>query len=370
MLKTSKLFKAVLFWRLAVLFLIIPSFFLVPLLPGHTVTSESFTTTSLLDVWSNFDGLRFLALAKEGYGTPHTFYSYSLFPLYPKLITAFSFLGGYLSSALIISNLCLFLSALVFVKLASLDIKAKHVTLALFLIAIFPSSFFLGSIYSESLFLLLSLLSFYFARRNRFLPAVILASLASYTRPFGLLIWPALIVEYFYQNKSSYLSFVRPRFLLLLIPPLGAFSYLRYLSVNTSDILNFLPSIPQKLVFIHQVFFRYLKMVVFIDHGSPLFLVVLTEIFVGVVFFLLLIFSFKHIRRSYWVYFLLSYLIPTFWGNFVGMPRFMLMIFPAFIFLAPWLERQHPFIRLTYYTVNIFLLIINLSLFARGYFVG
>ncbi len=357
MIKISQLLKMVLLWRLALLLFVI-------------LSSSIFTNTNPLTAWSNFDGHRYLAIAKEGYGTPHTFYSYSLFPLYPKLITTFSFLGGYLTSALLVSHLCLFLSAFVFVKLASLDLKTKQVRLALFLVAIFPSSFFLGSVYSESLFLLLSLLSFYFARRNNFILAVIAASLASYTRPFGILLWPALIVEYFYQEKASLSAFLRPRFLLFIIPPLGAISYLRYLSVNTSNLLSFLPSIPDKLVFLHQVFFRYLRMAVFINHSSPLFFVVLTEIFVGLLFLFLLVFSYRHLRRSYWLYFLLSYLIPTFWGNFVGMPRFMLVVFPSFIFLAQWLDKQHPFLRYFYYIVSLTLLIINLSFFISGYFVG
>ncbi len=351
MFKIRNLISSVIIWRLALIIFTIP-------------------LGNLLNIWSNFDGLRFLAIAKEGYGTPHTYYSYSLFPLYPKLIATFSFLGGSLSAALIITHLCLFLATFIFVKLASLDLKAKHVKLALFLIPIFPASFFLGAVYSESLFLLPSLLTFYFARKNNFLLAVFFAAFASYTRSFGLLLWPALIVEYFHQEKFSYQAIFKPRFLLLLIPPLGALSYLRYISVNTSHLFNFLPSVPDKLILLHQVFFRYLRMSIFINHTSPLFFVVLTEFAVGSLFLLLLIFSFKHLRPSYWLYFLLTYLVPTLWGNFVGMPRFMVVVFPAFLFLAPWLEKQHPFVRFSYYVISLVLLFINLSLFARGYFVG
>lgn len=370
MFKTKKILTTILVWRLLLFLAIIPAFFFLKLLSGQTISSASFSWFNFLSVWSNFDGIRFLAIAQEGYGTPHTFYSYSLFPLYPTLIRYFSFLGGYLVSGLIISHLCLVLSAVIFVKLAAFDLPKKQIKTALILISIFPSAFFLGSIYSESLFLLLTLLSFYFARQNKFLFAVIMAMLASYTRSLGILLWPALIIEYLQQSQFRYQSIFKPRFLFLLIPPLGFISYLHYLTVNTSHVFNFLPSLPTKLILLHQIFFRYIKMAIFINHASPLFFVVLTEIIIGTLFLLLLIFSYRKLRLSYWVYFLLAYIIPTFWGNFVGMPRFMLVVFPAFLFLSPLLERQHPFVRYFYYLVSILLLFINLSLFVRGYFVG
>lgn len=327
-------------------------------------------TSSLWVAATNFDGVRYLNIAKLGYGAPETYYSYSLFPFYPLLIKTFSFLGGELSAGLLISNLCLLFSLLIIYKLFSLDLSRKQAINAIIMLLVFPASFFLGQVYSESLFLLLSVSSVYFARKNSFLLACILAMLASYTRPAGLFLWILLIVEYFTQNQIWSKKSFNFKFLLLLIPPLGALSYLKYIFVNTSNLAFALPSIPDKFVFLHQIFIRYAKMVLFVDHSSSLFWVVSTEALVGTLSLLVIIFSYKKIRFSYWIYLFLSYLIPSFWGNFVGFSRFLIVVFPLFIFLSSWMERQHPFVKYSYFMVSSILLLVNLILFTSGVFVG
>lgn len=350
----KKILSYTLVWRLLLL--------LIPLLV--IPISQIFT------IWGNFDGIRFLNLAKEGYGTPSTFYSYSLFPFYPHLIRSLSFLGGYLSSGWIISNTCLFLSVIVFWKLLRLDYAPRTCQLALLTLAFFPSSFVLGSVYSESLFLLLTLVSFYLARKDRFILASVFAFFATYTRAVGIFVWLSLIIEYFSQHPVSRKTFFDIKLYALTIPPLGALIYLKYLSVYTSSFINFLPSVPHKLVFLHQVFLRYLRMLIFIDHTSSLFVIVLTELFIGTLVLLIIIFSHKYLRFSYWSYLTLSYLAPSLWGSFVGYPRYMVVVFPIFIFLAHWLERSHPYYKYLYFSTSIILLFSNLLLFAQGVFVG
>lgn len=349
-----KIISYVIGWRIAI--------FLLPILV--------IPLNQVFIVWSNFDGLRYLNLAREGYGTPNTYYSYSLFPFYHHLIKIFSPLGGYLSSGLIVSNLCLLLSVIVFWKLVRLDLKPKTVSLALVLLAVFPSSFILGAVYSESLFLFLSLASFYLARKDRFILASVFAFIAAYTRPIGLVLWLALLVEYFIQHPISKKSLLSPKVLFLLLPPLGTIIFLKYIQINTSDVSNFLPSVPHKIVLLHQVFIRYGKMLLLVDHTSSLFWVVLSEFFVGTISLLAIVFSYRHLRFSYWVYLFVSYAIPSFWGTFVGFPRYMLVVFPLFIYLSNFLEKSHPYLRYIYLITSGILLTINLLLFAQGVFVG
>lgn len=323
-----------------------------------------------LNSLANFDGHRYLNIAQLGYGTPQTYYSYSLFPLYPTLIKNFSFLGGYFFSGIIISNLCFFLSLFVIYKLFRLDLNNSLAFFAVVLMLIFPSSFILGSIYSESLFLLLSVSSVYLARKNNFFWAVILAMFASHTRSAGLFVWILIVIEYFQQNKFLPQKIFNLRSLVLLVPPLGVLTYINYVFINTSNLSFVLPSIPEKFVFLHQIFIRYARMVLLVDHTSSLFLVVATEAFVGFVGLLVIILSYKYLRTSYWVYLIASYLVPSLWGNFVGYPRFLIVVFPLFIFLSQWLEKQHPFIRYAYIAISSILLLINFTLFTKGVFVG
>ncbi len=61
-------------------------------------------------------------------------------------------------------------------------------------LAIFPFAIFLGAVYSESLFLLAAVASFWFAERGSFLGAGVSAGLAWLTRPLGIALLPALVV--------------------------------------------------------------------------------------------------------------------------------------------------------------------------------
>ena len=58
--------------------------------------------------------------------------------------------------------------------------------LAVLVTALAPMSFFLSAVYSESLYLALSVGLFYAARRGRFLTAGLLAALAAATRSAGV----------------------------------------------------------------------------------------------------------------------------------------------------------------------------------------
>ena len=65
---------------------------------------------------------------------------------------------------------------------------------AVLYLAIFPTALFLGAVYSESLFLLAAVASFWFAERGSFLGAGVAAGLAWLTRPLGIALLPALVL--------------------------------------------------------------------------------------------------------------------------------------------------------------------------------
>jgi hypothetical protein len=76
--------------------------------------------------------------------------------------------------------------------LARLDLAAGRASRAVLLIAIFPFAFFFGVIYSESVFLLLTVASFYFFRTRRWALGGFCGALATATRVTGILMLPAL----------------------------------------------------------------------------------------------------------------------------------------------------------------------------------
>jgi hypothetical protein len=63
---------------------------------------------------------------------------------------------------------------------------------AVLYLAVFPMTLFLQAVYSEALFLLLTVAAFMLAERRRFAPAGLIAGLALLTRPVGFALLPAL----------------------------------------------------------------------------------------------------------------------------------------------------------------------------------
>jgi hypothetical protein len=76
--------------------------------------------------------------------------------------------------------------------LARLDLPRRRAERAVLLTAIFPFAFFFGVIYSESTFLLFTVLAFYALRTRRWATAGLSGALAIATRVTGVLMWPAL----------------------------------------------------------------------------------------------------------------------------------------------------------------------------------
>lgn len=374
----KEILKLILGWRLLLILIALPAMFLLTPRTRFTNLTEKPSVANIFSMWSNFDGLHYLDLAEFGYGYQHkTDMDYTFFPVYPWSIKLFSFLGGYLSSGLIISHLCLILALYFLYRLTALDFKAKVSRSTIYLLLLFPTAFFFGSVYTESLFLLLTVLSFYSARKNNFFLACAFAGVASATRISGIFLWPALAYEFWLLYGGDIKRSLNLRAIWLALPPLGLLSFMRFQFLKTGNPLffatmqtNFTGRTVDKLILLHQVFFRYAKMLVFTDHWDPLFFTVVLELISATLVLAIIIFSLKKIRFSYWIFMFLSYLLPSFSGTFMSVPRFTLVIFPVFIYLAYWLERQHPFIKYVYYFSSIFLSVLSIIFFTRGYFIG
>ena len=74
-------------------------------------------------------------------------------------------------------------------------------------------------------------------------------------------------------------------------------------------------------------------------------------------------------RLSYAVFAILSFITPTLTGTFSSMPRYVLVMFPAFIVLGRWLEK-HRRLRWAWWGSSVILLVIDLSLFLTGRWVA
>jgi len=86
-------------------------------------------------------------------------------------------------------------------KLAKLDFEDDVAKRAVIYLSVYPTAYFMCAIYTEGLFLALVTACFYYARLGKWSLAGFLGMLASLTRINGLLLLPALLVEYLSQRR-------------------------------------------------------------------------------------------------------------------------------------------------------------------------
>ncbi|KKQ83887.1 MAG: hypothetical protein UT08_C0028G0006 [Candidatus Woesebacteria bacterium GW2011_GWB1_38_8] len=282
-MKTVKyIFTLFIIWRVCLFFVAFSSNYLIPQFgarfPYYNTALEPTGLPNWIWGFGNFDGVHYLRLAQEGYIAK---FSQSFFPVYPLLIKFFNFLPkdpaidtrtfvdpSYFYTGLILSNL-FFLGFLVFFyKLLKLDYSEKIARLSLILVLVFPTSFYFGSIYTESLFLMLAAASVYYFRTKKYILAGILAAVASATRIVGIFIPVIFLIEMFMNRKNIKVKELASQAVGLLLAPLGLIVYMYYLNRNFGDFLLFLNSQPgfgagrssQAYILLPQVIFRYIKM--------------------------------------------------------------------------------------------------------------
>jgi len=325
--------------------------------------------------WSNFDGEHYLGIAQRGYG----YLEEAFFPLYPLSIRLLGkLMGGNFESfnlaGLLISNLSFFLALIGLYKLVRLEFREKIAELTLILILAFPTSFYFGSVYTEGLFLALTVWSFYFFKKENFFKASLLASLASATRFVGIFLIPAFLWDMVRRKKS------KRDFVNLFLIPLGTLSFMFYLHIKRGDPLIFIKVLPgygeQRQVvpiILPQVFFRYFfRILPSLNYDYfPIVLTTYLEIFTAAAFLLLIIFLFfkSPLDKSYAIYSFFSFLIPTLTGSFSSLPRYVLVLFPCFLLVALKLSNSKKKLA-AFLLVNLVLLAFFLSLFSRGYWVS
>ena len=147
---------------------------------------------SITDVWARWDAVHFLRIAEHGYSTAEA----AFYPLYPGLVAALGrVLGGHYVLAGILVSLAATLGAFMLLeRIAERHLGGSGARRAVLYLAVFPLSFFLQAVYSESLFLLLCLAAFVLAEKNRFAAAGLVTGLAILTRPAGIALVPPLML--------------------------------------------------------------------------------------------------------------------------------------------------------------------------------
>ena len=135
---------------------------------------------------ARWDSVWFLRIAQDGYAADAN--RAAFFPLYPALIAMLAPVFGPLLAGLFIS-LASFVGAMtLFFRLVQLELGTAAARWGVMALVLFPGSFWFSSVYSESLFLLLSVGAVLAAREQRWLAAGAIGALAAATRSAGVLL--------------------------------------------------------------------------------------------------------------------------------------------------------------------------------------
>jgi hypothetical protein len=142
-----------------------------------------------------WDAYWYLEIARHGYDPSGR--DAAFFPGYPLLTRAIDEVTplGEVGAALLVSNVAFLAALIVLHGLTRGEYGEDVARRAVILLAIFPTSFFFLAPYSESLFLLFTLLTFWWCRQDRWFLAAAAAACAVATRTTGVLLVPCMFID-------------------------------------------------------------------------------------------------------------------------------------------------------------------------------
>ena len=226
------------------LMLILAGYACLTLFPAHPVESwqgQAFPGNNWIDGWVRWDSMWYEAIVdSHPRFLPAYLSSANFFPFYSWLSWVVSlplrlFLDAehaFYIAALLVSSGAFLLGLVAVYRLATTLAGAHVAGRTMWLMALFPFSFFLTAVYADALYFCLAAWCLYFAYAKRWRLACALAACAAMTRIPGFALFPALALEYLRQNdfKPSSLRREIPSLAILAIAPivLGTYFFMRY----------------------------------------------------------------------------------------------------------------------------------------------
>lgn len=362
-------------------------------------------------IWANFDGVHYVNIARDGYVQ----FEQAFFPLFPLMLRlSFTRTPEYVVLfGMVISSVSLwffFYTILLFFKETD-GLNRRYFSWFLVFYLIFPTSFFLSALYTESFFLLLFSLYLLFGYRRKYLFACIVGVLLGLTRLNGLfaivsMLYVITLHDYHLKKGQGMAKSLKERikrgldvtfgslqtlflapekwkmFAVLLSPLFGFGAYAAYLWYTTGDPLFFFHSQPAfganrstSLVLLPQVYFRYIKILLTADITFQYFislveLFIMTGVLAAVIYD---IFIAPHASKQYQVrlgialFSGLNVFVPSLTGTFSSIPRYALICLTLFMVFA---EIRNKYVKGMLMFVFCLLQILFFAFFSRGYFVS
>jgi Gpi18-like mannosyltransferase len=292
-----------------------------------------------LAIWNRWDAPHYLDLARMGYVSGGVEARWIVFyPLYPWLVRAVAFVvRDDMLAAFVVSGVASVAAGLLLYRLARADGEPEEVARAsVFYLLVFPTAYFLHIGYTESLFLALSLGAFLAARARSWRVAGLLGGLAAMTRINGVVLLPALAFEAWDEYRGEGRR-VRPEWLWLLLPGAGFAAYLLINWWVLGDPRAFLQV--QGEHWYKSPTWPWLGIkrswdAVWARAPSDAQMVGWQEFFFVLLGLGLTAWAWLRLRASYAVWMTCNWLLWTSTKFVLSVPRYTLVLFPAYILLA------------------------------------
>jgi Dolichyl-phosphate-mannose-protein mannosyltransferase len=339
--------------------------------------------------WMHFDVFSYIDISMHGYVNGRATAFFPLFPLLLRLPGVL--LGGsqadYYIAGIIISNIFIFFALIVLYMLVEDRFDASIARTTLFYTAFAPYALFFFIGYTESLFFLLSVMTFFFLNRavqKRSILSWWLAGLcgflAALSRSQGiLLVVPYLVVyvQQFFLPRTFSESTWREKLLAfapIVLIPLGLATYMFYLWKTQGN--PFLFSISQNIYWGRLpltsplVTLSYVIKALFVPAIVQILnLINLVSLLVPL---LALVIGWRRIPLHYALFALLLILFTTIYplgeiNALTSVPRFMIVIFPTTIIFA---SIKNLRFEKAYLVVSLSLFTFNILLFVNHYWVA
>jgi len=284
----------------------------------------------LVTLHNRWDSYWFLDVAQNGYYLrgENKQANVVFFPLYPMLVRGVGWLlGGNLPLAgWVVSSVFLALCAPLLTRLVQEFHPEIDSRRAVLFLLVFPTAFFLNAIYSESLFLFLSLAMFFAALRGRFLLAGVCCALASATRVAGLFLCVPLLIEF--VQALGWRGLLTWRVGSLALAPAGAFLFFCFHWLTFGDFFLYLT--------VQKWWGRdfVTTMGDFAVRTRPDVANTVLELSYALISLLLTLIVFRKLRRSYGIYMLVSLGIALSSGTTFAIARYAMVLFPIYLLAA------------------------------------
>lgn len=335
---------------------------------------------SWLTKWASFDGVHYLTIMQRGYlGTGLIQAFFPVFPLTVWLLAGTPSISSLITTGLLLNFVLAIYLAWIAHRLLRLDVADEAARWGVVSLFVFPTSFFLAALYSETLYLALSLTALYWIRKHQWWGAAGLIMVAGATRITGVFLILALLAEWATSLnwQAAKLGRQLPKMLIIVgLASLGLVGYMAYLWWQFNDPLYFLhvqaefgAGRSESLITYPQVIWRYLKMLATVRPFDWKYYAIVGEFLAGVLPLLALFRWGRGLRLSYLMYGLACFLLPTLTGTFSSMPRYVLVVWPVFLGLAVW-SKSHRTSFILYLIFSSLLLIINTVLFIQGIWIA